>query len=88
MVKGYTVKDIQRAEFNLEPNKCRNCGSTTHASYNQYAKAMFCSLCGFTDDGSSVKKQLKEQGIKDFRTNQRMYREKLLRDIQKVKKVM
>jgi hypothetical protein len=67
----FTVRDIQRAEFNLEPTICRNCGSTS-ASYQQYIGAVACPVCGFWDSGSQIKKQLKEQKITDMRKMMRV----------------
>lgn len=44
--KYFDVSDVQRAEFNLEPLKCRKCGSTKNVVYLQYVGDAQCEKCG------------------------------------------
>jgi hypothetical protein len=43
--KSYTVNDIQRAGYNLEPMRCIFCGSH-EVTYNQYIGDALCGNCG------------------------------------------
>ena len=62
MVKKFTITDINKAGFNLEPTKCRNCGSPAFLNFGM--KSVMCEFCGLIDDGSSLVKQKREQDIK------------------------
>ena len=45
MAKTYGVQDVIDAECNLEPLKCRHCGSL-EVTYNQYIGDAHCAYCG------------------------------------------
>jgi hypothetical protein len=60
--KKFTIVDINRAGFNLEPTVCRNCGKPAFLNFGM--SSVLCEYCGLADDGSSIKKQMREQGIK------------------------
>ena len=70
-MEKYTIKDIQRAGFNLEPTYCRNCKKD--GFFNFGMGCVICENCGLIDDGGQIKKQLREQEIKphskESRTN-------------------
>jgi ribosomal protein S27E len=41
----YDVQDVINAGFNLEPMKCRNCGSL-EVTFSQYIGDAQCAMCG------------------------------------------
>jgi len=41
----YTVEDVIQAECNLEPLKCKHCGSL-EVVYHQYIGDAYCMSCG------------------------------------------
>jgi hypothetical protein len=43
--KYFTVKDIKKAGYSLEPIKCKHCGST-EVTYNQGIGDGYCADCG------------------------------------------
>jgi len=60
--KKFTITDINKAGFNLEPTICRNCGKPAFLNFGLHA--VTCEYCGLTDVGGSIKKQMGEQEIK------------------------
>ncbi len=44
--KYYDVQDIIDAEYNLEPLKCRYCGSEHDVIFLQYIGDAYCEICG------------------------------------------
>jgi hypothetical protein len=44
--KTYTVYDVIRAEYTLEPLKCIHCDSTEAIEYAQYIGDAYCAVCG------------------------------------------
>jgi ribosomal protein S27E len=42
----YDVKDVINAEFNLEPLKCRHCGSY-EVTYHDSQGDAYCAACGY-----------------------------------------
>ena len=44
-VETFDVDDVVQAECNLEPVKCRHCGSL-EVTYHQYQVDAYCSDCG------------------------------------------
>ena len=59
--KRFTITDINKAGFNLEPTFCRNCKNPAFLNFGMHS--VMCEHCGLVDDGSSLKKQKREQGI-------------------------
>ena len=55
--KGYSVDDVRRAEFTLEPMVCKHCGST-EVVYEQYVDRATCQECG-KDQDEPVKRHKK-----------------------------
>lgn len=45
-VKEYTIHDILKVGYNLEPLKCIHCGYVGETTYNQYINDAFCGMCG------------------------------------------
>ena len=50
MKRAYGVKDVKRAECNLEPIKCKFCGSL-EVVYSQYVGDATCQECGKWQSG-------------------------------------
>jgi len=46
MTKSYDVMDIIKAEYNLEPLKCRHCEAIGTVVYHQYIGDGYCEQCG------------------------------------------
>ena len=44
--KFFDVSDVQKAEFNLEPLKCRKCGKVGNVVYLQGVGDAQCEDCG------------------------------------------
>ena len=59
--KKFTITDINKAGFNLEPTVCRRCGQPAFLNFGMHS--VVCEFCGLIDDGSPIKKQTKEQGV-------------------------
>jgi ribosomal protein S27E len=55
--KGYSVDDVRRAGFTLEPMVCKHCGST-EVVYEQYVDRATCQECG-KDQDEPVKRHKK-----------------------------
>ena len=63
---GYTVDDVRKAGFTLEPMECKYCGSK-EVVYNQYSDSALCEECGKDQDGkveSSSKAKKTKENIK------------------------
>lgn len=44
--KYFDVQDIIDAEYNLEPLKCRYCGSVHDVTYSYTVGDAYCEICG------------------------------------------
>jgi transcription elongation factor Elf1 len=44
--KVYTVHDVIKAGYTLEPLKCIHCGHIGEVTFNQYIGDASCGMCG------------------------------------------
>jgi uncharacterized CHY-type Zn-finger protein len=49
--KHYTVTDVKRAQYNLEPLICPKCRKVGEVTYLQYVGVGFCGNCGHENGG-------------------------------------
>ena len=63
----YTIKDIKKAECNLEPLHCVHCDSK-EVTYNQHIGDAYCSDCGSWQEDTEEREDLKVTSIRYFET--------------------
>lgn len=45
-MKTYTIHEVLKAGYTLEPMKCLHCGSVGETTFDQQVHDAYCAVCG------------------------------------------